>query len=58
MANGGNNATNWTAFAMTRAIPLSTIAPGRYLLHVDAQVRGSKDMAPASRETLITISGP
>lgn len=58
VANGGNNAKNWTAFAITRAIPLSTIAPGRYLLHVDAQVRGSKDMAPASRETLITVSGP
>ena len=39
-------------------ITVNTIAPGRYLLHVDAQVRGSKDMAPASRETLITISGP
>ena len=54
----GNDAKNWTAFAITRAIPLRTIAPGRYLLRVDAQVRGSKDMAPASRETLITVSGP
>jgi hypothetical protein len=57
VANGGN-AKNWTAFAITRAIPLSTIAPGRYLLHVDALVRGRNDMAPASRETLITVSGP
>jgi hypothetical protein len=49
---------SWTAFGVTRAIPLSTIAPGRYLLHMDAQVRGRKDMAPASRETLITVSSP
>jgi hypothetical protein len=47
-----------TAFTVIREVPLSTIAPGRYLLRVDAQVRGNKDVAPATRETLITVSGP
>jgi VWFA-related protein len=58
VANGGNNGANWTAFAITRTIPLDKTPPGRYLLRVEALMRGSKDTAPASRETLITVSGP
>lgn len=55
VANGPS--TSWTAFGLTRDIPLKSVPPGRYLLKVEAQIRGSKDAAPAARETLITVSG-
>jgi VWFA-related protein len=48
---------NWMAFALKRDIPLKNVPPGSYLLRVEVQVRGSKDAAPAVRETLITVVG-
>jgi VWFA-related protein len=57
-------ATNWTAYGLTRAIPLANVAPGRYLLRVQANVRdirqgqiaSNSDTAnPVVRETLITV---
>jgi VWFA-related protein len=50
------DAKKWNIYAYTKQIPLGDIAAGRYLLRVQAQVRGTKDDAnPAARETLITI---
>ena len=50
------DAKKWDIYAYTKQIPLRDIAPGRYLLRVEAQVRGAQeDAKPASRETLITI---
>ena len=50
------DAKKWDVYAYTKQIPLSGIAPGQYLLRVEAQVRGTKeDAQPAGRETLITI---
>jgi hypothetical protein len=43
----------WTAYALTRDIPLKNVAPGRYLLKVEATLRGSA--SPVVRETLMTI---
>jgi hypothetical protein len=57
LTNGGSDSKNWTAFGLTREIPLKDVQPGRYLLRIEARVRGTKDAAPAARETLITISG-
>jgi VWFA-related protein len=47
------DAAHWTAYGLTRDIALKDIAPGRYMLKVEAQARGSS--SPAARETLITI---
>ena len=47
------DAAHWTAFGLTRDIALKDIAPGRYLLKVEATARGSSN--PAARETLITV---
>ncbi len=47
------DAAHWTAYGLTRDIALKDIAPGRYLLRVEATARGSSN--PAARETLITV---
>jgi hypothetical protein len=57
LSNGGpGSAQNWDAYSYTKDIPLKSVAPGRYLLRVEAQVRGSntKDQ-PAAAETVITV---
>jgi hypothetical protein len=46
-------ASHWTTYGLTRAIPLNNVAPGRYLLKVEASARGNTPSAV--RETLITI---
>jgi hypothetical protein len=53
LANSGG-AKKWDVYAYTRQIPLQNIAPGRYLLRVEAQVRVN-NAKPAVRETLITV---
>ena len=45
----------WDVYGYTRQISLKDIAPGRYLLRVDAQARNNEDIKPAARETLITV---
>ena len=50
-ANGGDG--RWAAYGLTRDIPLNGVAPGRYLLRIEASARGSP--TPAARETLITV---
>jgi VWFA-related protein len=47
------DAAHWTAYGLTRDIALKDIAPGRYLLKVEATARGNSN--PAARETLITV---
>ena len=48
------SARNWTAYGYARDIPLKDVPPGRYLLRVDAQLRGGS-AKPVSAETLISI---
>jgi VWFA-related protein len=55
LANTGD-AKKWDVYAYTRAIPLNDVAPGRYLLRVEAQVRSSgNNSKPATRETILTV---
>jgi VWFA-related protein len=51
IANEGSE--RWTSYGLIREIPLKNVAPGRYLLKVEARVRGGD--IPVTRETLITI---
>ena len=47
----------WDVYTYTKDIPLRDVAPGRYLLRVEVQVRGNLNGAkPVARETLITVS--
>jgi hypothetical protein len=46
----------WDLYAYSKELALKNIAPGRYALRVEAQVRGNiEDAKPAVRETLITV---
>jgi len=55
LPNGGDP-KKWDTYAFTKDIPLQNVAPGRYLLRVEAAVRGNQNGAkPVSRETLITV---
>ena len=44
----------WEIYGYAKRIPLKEIAPGRYLLRVEAAVRG-RDEPPAARESVITV---
>ena len=56
ISNGAVGEKPWEIYGYGRQIPLKGVDPGRYLLRVEAQVRGNLDNAkPAARETLITI---
>jgi VWFA-related protein len=46
----------WDLYGYSRNIALKNIAPGRYALRVEAQVRGNKDVKPVTRESLITVT--
>jgi VWFA-related protein len=46
----------WEIYGYSKEIRLQNVAPGRYALRVEAQVRGNVGGAkPAARETLITV---
>ncbi len=46
----------WEIYGYPKQIPLKDVPAGRYLLRVEAQVRGNVDDAkPVARETLITV---
>lgn len=47
------DAAHWTTYGLIRSIPLKSIAPGRYLLKVEATVSGNTNAA--GQETLITV---
>ena len=54
IANPSTAGSHWTTVrASTREVPLKSVPPGRYLLRVEAKLRGNS--APLSRETLITV---
>ena len=46
---------SWEIYSYSREIALKSIAPGRYALRVEAQLRGNNDAKPVARETLITV---
>ncbi len=47
---------SWEIYGYSRELALQNIAPGRYALRVEAQVRGKNDdPKPVARETLITV---
>jgi VWFA-related protein len=46
-------ASHWTTYGLTRAIPLNNVAPGRYLVKVEASARGNTPFV--IREALITV---
>ena len=55
LTNSGD-AKKWDTYAYAKDVPLRDVAPGRYLLRVEAAVRGNQNGAkPAVRETLITV---
>jgi hypothetical protein len=55
LTNSGD-ARKWDAYSYSKDISLSGLAPGRYLLRVEAAVRGNQnDAKPVARETLITV---
>ena len=57
LANGSGGSQNWTAFDYAGHIPLKDVAPGRYLLRVEAQDRARTNGGkPAASETVITIT--
>jgi len=56
LTNGGAVAAqNWDAYAYTKAIPLTSVPAGRYLLRVEARTRGNTKDAPAATETVVTV---
>jgi VWFA-related protein len=54
LVNGTAGEKPWDIYGFAKRIPLKGIAPGRYVLRVDAAVRG-QDAAPVTREAPITI---
>jgi VWFA-related protein len=54
LVNGTAGEKPWEIFGYAKQIPLKELAPGRYVLRVEAAVRGS-DAPPAARDTLITV---
>ena len=54
LLNGGTTEKPWQIFGYAKRIPLKALAPGRYVLRVEAAVRG-RDEPPAVRQTVINI---
>ena len=54
LANGTAGEKPWDLYGFAKRIPLKELVPGRYLLRVEAALRG-RDEAPATRESLITV---
>jgi hypothetical protein len=54
VTNNGRGDERWTTHGVTRDVPLTGVPPGRYLLKVEARVRGNHAISVA-RETLITV---
>jgi hypothetical protein len=55
LTNGGVDTQKWDAFSYAKDIPLKALAPGRYLLRVEAEVRGLNSKDRPSIETVITV---
>jgi VWFA-related protein len=54
LTNGTAGEKPWEIYGYAHRIPLKSLTPGRYVVRVEAAVRGS-DAAPAVREAVITI---
>jgi hypothetical protein len=54
LVNGASGQKPWDIYGYAKRIPLKGIAPGRYVLRIEAAVRG-KDGATAVREAPITV---
>ena len=54
LENGTSGEKPWEIYGFAKRIPLKELAPGRYLLRVEAAVRGQNE-PPATREAPITI---
>jgi VWFA-related protein len=54
LTNGGGSEKPWEIYGYAKQIPLKGLEPGRYVLRVEAAVRG-QDRLPAIRESLITV---
>ena len=54
LENGASGEKPWEIYGYAKRIPLKELAPGRYLLRVEAAVRGRRE-PPATREAPITI---
>jgi hypothetical protein len=56
LSNGSGGASKWTTFAYAGKVPLKDIAPGRYLLRIEARERTTKDQDGfPTAQTVITI---
>jgi len=55
LANGEANAPKWQTFGYTGRIPLKDVAPGRYLLRIEARDRSDTSRQPALAQTVITV---
>ena len=55
LANCEGGAPKWQTFGYTGRIPLKDIAPGRYLLRIEAQDRSAASRQPAAAQTVITV---
>jgi VWFA-related protein len=55
LANGEGGAPKWQTFGYTGRIPLKDIAPGRYLLRIEAQDRSAASQQPTAAQTVITV---
>lgn len=56
LSNGEKGEKPWDTYGFPRQIALKDVPPGRYVLRVEAQVRGNvEDAKPAARETMITV---
>jgi hypothetical protein len=56
LTNGAATDKPWDVFGYVKQLSLKDVAPGRYVLRVEAQIRGNDDVKPVSRETLITVN--
>jgi VWFA-related protein len=54
LSNGTSGEKPWDLYGYAKRVPLKELVPGRYLLRVEAAVRG-RDAAPAMRESLIIV---
>ena len=51
----GSAGTN--TYGLSKRLTLKDVAPGRYLLQLEAHVEGnSKDIKPVTRETVLTVT--
>jgi VWFA-related protein len=55
LANGEAGAPKWQTFGYTGRIPLNDVAPGRYLLRVEAHDRSTPTRPAVAAQTVITV---